>query len=177
MSIFVHYVHATAVLSTLIRTYKEMMVMVVDVTASGFASFGQQSPCRNSGNDVFKEEHELGPRLAPGYIAELSPVLPFHNVKDRGSRIRFASLYLLVGFAALHVPAEAPGCVRIHISLRGSKQAVLLHPRQHQARASLTSRGPVACVFCRRQSVSCFLGSPHTANLQDHSRTMPGAPS
>ncbi|CAE7569541.1 Asphd2 [Symbiodinium sp. CCMP2592] len=33
-------------------------------------------------NDVYKEEHALGPRLAPGYIHGLSPVSPFHDVKD-----------------------------------------------------------------------------------------------
>ena len=38
---------------------------------------------KSRGNDVYKEEHALGPRLAPGYIHGLSPVSPFHDVKDR----------------------------------------------------------------------------------------------
>lgn len=35
-----------------------------------------------SGNDIFKEEHPRGSRLAPGYVENLTPVTPFHDVKD-----------------------------------------------------------------------------------------------
>ena len=35
-----------------------------------------------SGNDIFKEEHPSGSRLAPGYVENLTPVTPFHDVKD-----------------------------------------------------------------------------------------------
>ena len=44
---------------------------------------------KSRGNDVYKEEHALGPRLAPGYIHGLSPVSPFHDVKDRNMLRQF----------------------------------------------------------------------------------------
>jgi len=37
---------------------------------------------RVGSNDIFKEEHPKGSRLAPGYVENLTPVTPFHDVKD-----------------------------------------------------------------------------------------------
>ena len=34
------------------------------------------------GNDIFKEELPSGSRLAPGYVENLTPVTPFHDVKE-----------------------------------------------------------------------------------------------
>lgn len=37
---------------------------------------------RVGSNDIFKEELPSGSRLAPGYVENLTPVAPFHDVKD-----------------------------------------------------------------------------------------------